>query len=176
MVRYIILAFLMIASFILMFISERPFLFSAILWVLLVALSYFDLKYFRLPNLITAALLISGIIYNIYIKQNIWVPVSSAFIALLFFSTIAVAYYKLRGVHGLGMGDIKLITAGAIWLVPAQLPLVIFLASLSAIIYYLVSPEVSDNSASMKVPFGPFLSIAIMCVWLFGEQFLYLFM
>lgn len=127
--------------------------------------------------MLTAALLILGIVYNIYIKQNIWIPISSAVIALFFFSAIAFIFYKIRNSHGMGMGDIKLITAAAVWIVPEQLPLIIFLASLSAIVFYLVTLRNSglpNNSNTEKIPFGPFLSLAIMCVWLFGQEFLYL--
>ena len=175
MKRNTLVAFLTITSFLLMFLSERPFYFAVPLWGLLSALCYFDFKTFKLPNILTAGVLILGIIYNIYNDQNLWVPISSFLISSSLLLVISFVYYKWRGQHGLGMGDIKLFAAGAVWLSPFQLPLVLLISSLMGILYFMVSAGRKDTALlKQKIPYGPFLAIAIWLTWLSGNGLFYL--
>jgi len=165
-----LLVFLMMASFSMMFLSERPIYFAVPLWGLLCSLSFFDFKALRLPNILTALVLCLGIAYNIYIDKNLSVPLTSFLISSALLIIISLTYYKLRGRLGLGMGDIKLFAAGAVWLSPYQLPFVLLISSLTAILYFLISFErVNAAAINQKIPYGPFLAIAIWSVWLSGD-------
>ena len=154
-----------------MFISERPLSFGGLLWGLLVLLSYNDLKSYRLPNLLNAAVLLCGIFYTLYIGQSFWLPIISFSIATSILLATAYLYHKIRDQHGMGMGDVKLFAAGAVWLHPTHLPLVLFFASAAGILgYYIQNTSKSSDDKSARIAFGPYLAGAIWIVWLFGEK------
>ncbi|HRW30908.1 MAG TPA: A24 family peptidase [Emcibacteraceae bacterium] len=172
----VLLAFLTTASFLMMFLSERPIYFAIPLWALLSALCYYDFKTLKLPNSLTAAVFLLGIVYSIYSEQNPWLTASSFLISSSFLLIVSFVYYKLRGYHGLGMGDIKLFAAGSVWLSPYLLPIVLLLSSLTAIVYYfLIMRDFEITPSEQKIPYGPFLAIAIWLTWLSGENILSLF-
>lgn len=174
MIYKILLAFLTTASFLVMFLSERPIYFAIPLWVLLSALCYYDFKTLKLPNSLTAAVLLLGISYSIYSDQDPWLAVISFLISFSFLLIVSYAYFKVRGYHGLGMGDVKLFAAGSVWLSPYLLPIVLLISSLTAIIYFFLMKQRGESDPSkQKIPYGPFLAIAIWLSWLSGEDILY---
>ena len=175
MIQKTLLVFLTLASFSMMFLSERPIYFAVPLWGLLGSLSFFDFRVLRLPNILTALVLCLGIAYNIYTDNNLWVPLTSFLISSTLLIIISLSYYKLRGRFGLGMGDIKLFAAGSVWLSPYHLPFVLLISSLSAILYFLISFErINAAATNQKIPYGPFLAIAIWSVWLSGDYLIHL--
>ncbi len=175
MINKILVVFLILTSFMLMFLSERPLYFAAPLWVILIALCYNDYKIMKLPNLLNAAVLVLGIVFHIHEGSNPLIPFTSFIIGLLSLFGISVLYSILRKKQGLGMGDVKLFAAGAIWLSPYMLPLVMLISSLGAIIFAILFwPESIAKKLERKIPFGPFLAMAIWTVWLFEDHLLLL--
>lgn len=174
MVKKISVVFLILASFVLMFLSERPLYFALPFWGLLVALCYSDYKSMKLPNILTGAVLVLGVFFNIQTASGILMPLISFSIALFSLLGLSYFYHKVRGRHGLGMGDVKLFAAGAVWLNPYLLPFVMLLSSVGALIYVALfwRGEITTHM-NRKIPFGPFLSLALWLTWLFEEKFMY---
>ncbi|MBF0480411.1 MAG: prepilin peptidase [Desulfovibrionaceae bacterium] len=91
-------------------------------------------------------------------------PLLGAVCGPLFFWLFAAAYRRLRGVEGLGLGDVKLMASlGALagW---RGLPLTIVLGSAAAL---LASPLLLRGRGKTRapIPFGPFLCLgAMVCV------------
>ncbi len=169
--------FLALATFAMLFLSERPIYFATALWLLLFTVSYVDFHSFKIPNILNAALLAVGVGYNIYIHQTWWLPAISFLVASLILFIVSVLYARIRGVQGMGGGDIKLFAASAVWLIPEHLPFVLLLSSLTAILYFMASKTASAaNNKMQKIPYGPFLSIAIWATWLYGDQMILLFL
>ncbi|MCP5380947.1 MAG: prepilin peptidase [Kordiimonadaceae bacterium] len=174
MKQKILLAFLTIASFLMMFLSERPIYFALPLWILLSALCYYDFKTMKLPNSLTLAVLLLGLVYSLFSNQDPLLTGISFLISTCFLLMVSYSYYKLRGYHGLGMGDVKLFAAGSVWLSPYLLPIVLLISSLTAILYFILIMSNKDNAfLNQKIPYGPFLAIAIWLTWLSGDEILY---
>lgn len=168
-----ILVFLTLISFLSMFLTERPIYFSLPFWASLFALSYIDIKTMKLPNGLNVAVFLLGVVYNVMIGQDWRVPVASCAIAAIVLISISVVYTKIRGRQGMGMGDIKLLAAGAVWISPYLLPIVLLFSSISAIIYAMLDRAGRDGSyLSYKLPYGPFLAMAIWFAWIFENQLL----
>ena len=69
-----------------------------------------------------------------------------AIIGYAAFRTIALLYHRLRGRHGLGEGDAKLLAAGGAWTGVAALPTIILGAALIGIAATLLLPAARRQS------------------------------
>ncbi len=91
-----------------------------------------------------------------------------AALGYLAFRLVAMLYRRLRGREGLGAGDAKLLAAAGAWLGAQALPGVVLLAAVSALaLALLASARGGRLSATLAVPFGPPLAVAIWLAWLF---------
>lgn len=134
---------------------------SLILYPLLLALATIDLHSFRLPDRLTLPLLAAGILWSAAATGG-W-PVQSVIGAVLgygLFAGLGWAFFHLRHEEGLGLGDAKLVAAGAAWLGAGSLPALILLAATGALVWQLVRPK-----RSRQIAFGPWLCLAIALVW-----------
>ena len=153
--------------------SFAPLWPSLVLFIILSLLAFYDWRTFRLPNLLTAALFTSGLLFLIF-RQNIYVfdHIVGAVVGLAFFPLLNFAYKKLRGRDGVGLGDAKLLAGTGLWLGWQALPFVLLTASLTAILYAaLASMRTGKLSAATKLPFGTFLCVGTWVIWLFGTGF-----
>lgn len=95
-------------------------------------------------------------------------------IGLLFPLTIAWGFYKLRGVHGLGGGDIKLYAALGLFLGPLGILQNIFLSSMVGSLFAGGLILLGKMDKTVPIPFGPFIIlIATLQIFLpfFGITF-----
>lgn len=80
-------------------------------------------------------------------------------------------YFRLRGVEGLGLGDVKLAATGGIWLGWEIFPAVVTLAAIGAIVFVAVAAAIQRGwPREAKIPFGAFLAPAIWAVWLYARM------
>lgn len=141
----------------------------AILAGLLLALSIIDLKTFRLPNVLTLALIGTGLIeawiYYGGLNDRIWGGFTNRLIGAglgySFFVTIEVLFKKVRGVDGLGRGDAKLLAGGGAWCGWMALPFIVLIGSFMGLVAALF-PSIRKQG---RIPFGPFLALGIISVW-----------
>jgi len=72
-------------------------------------------------------------------------------------------YFRLRQRQGLGLGDVKLLAAAAIWVGIAGIPMLLLVASLAALaaagILHLTGEKMTRQTA---LPFGPFLALGLL--------------
>ena len=72
-------------------------------------------------------------------------------------------YYRLRQRQGLGLGDVKLLAASAIWVGIAGIPMMLLVASLAALaaagVLHLAGEKMTRQTA---LPFGPFLALGLL--------------
>lgn len=72
-------------------------------------------------------------------------------------------YFRLRKIQGLGLGDVKLLAASAIWLGIAGIPLQLLLASVVALTTALALHVAgSPMTRRTALPFGPFLALGLL--------------
>jgi leader peptidase (prepilin peptidase)/N-methyltransferase len=72
-------------------------------------------------------------------------------------------YFRLRQRQGLGLGDVKLLAAASIWVDIAGIPMLLLVASLTALaaagVLHLAGAKLTRQSA---LPFGPFLALGLL--------------
>jgi len=141
------------------------YLFGIVFFTGLCALSWIDIKTFRLPNALNLALLILGLLQAYILTQDIKLNLLGVVLGYGAFVVIEKGFKFIKNKDGLGRGDAKLLAVGGAWCGAFGLPVIVLIASVSAIIGILFFQK--DRHA--VIPFGPFLSAAMFIVWVLGQ-------
>lgn len=149
--------------------AGAPVLLSLVLFLNLWVLALYDWISFRLPNLLTLTLFITGVMYVVITPEaDVWQHIIGAGVGLIFFPAVNALYKVLRGRDGIGLGDAKLMAGIGMWLGWIQLPPVLLVASISGILYGgCMALATRQAIATAKIPFGPFLCLGAWVAWLF---------
>jgi leader peptidase (prepilin peptidase)/N-methyltransferase len=158
----------------------------------LIALGFIDLDHRILPDRITLNGIWIGIAVSVYLAQPSpliarifrsagvdWVnPRLVALVASVFGAAVgggllwavAEAYLRLRGIEGMGFGDVKMMAmVGAFLGAPLAL-LTIMLGSLLGSVIGLLFIRLGNKTREYELPFGTFLSFAGIIAILYGED------
>lgn len=158
----------------------------------LIALGFIDLDHRILPDPITLNGIWIGILVHVYLAPPSplvarlfrVIGVEAVNPRLLAFSAsvlgaivgggllwaVAEAYLRLRGVEGMGFGDVKMMAmVGAFLGAPLAL-LTIMLGSLLGSIVGIVFIRLANKSREYELPFGTFLSFAGIIAVLYGDD------
>lgn len=140
---------------------------------LTVPIAVIDLRRRIIPDVLNGALLglglgLAAVQAPDAIPVAVGLALAESLVAGLLFAILRAAYGRLRGRTGLGLGDVKLVAAAMPWIGLAQLPLMILVASLSALgVLGLLRLAGRPIGMRTRLPFGPFLVLG-----LHGAQFL----
>lgn len=143
---------------------------TIVLGVGLVVLSAIDVQTQRLPDAVTAPLIAAGLALAVLIDRSalLW-HIAGAAIGYILLWSIERMYVAYRGRPGLGLGDAKLLAAAGAWLGPSGLPSVLLVATFGALAGVGVARwRGAPITAETAIPFGPFLSLGLWIVWLYG--------
>jgi leader peptidase (prepilin peptidase)/N-methyltransferase len=140
---------------------------SIVLVALLLLISIQDIKTMRIADGLNALLAIAGAIWwLLYKPANLPLQVVSAFLAAFLLWSIRYVHSKVTGRIGLGLGDVKLIGAGMVWVNPNLFPLLLFSASASGLVgAFSFSGSDTGGLRSKRIPFGPFLAFGVLVCW-----------
>jgi leader peptidase (prepilin peptidase)/N-methyltransferase len=137
----------------------------------LVALAAIDARHFVLPDLLTLPLGLAGlaVAWTLH-PEHLVGNVVGAVVGYVSFLVLAVAYERLRGRPGLGLGDAKLFAAAGAWVSWSGLPSIAIIAGLSGLGAALLHAALTRRPLDLKtrLPFGPFLAFGFWLVWLHG--------
>ena len=137
------------------------YFFAILLFVGLSILSWIDIKTFRLPNALNYTLLSLGIVQAYILNGDVKTNLLGAILGYFSFVAVEKGFKALSKKDGLGRGDAKLLAVGGAWCGAFALPVIVLLASVAAIVGIIALGKARDN----KIPFGPFLSVAMFIVW-----------
>lgn len=143
---------------------------SVLLGVGLLALIWFDLREFRLPDLINFALMIAGGFLIIRTNPDliVWRMLAGA-VGYALIWCLHIVSQRIRGYPGIGLGDAKLMAVGGIWLGVWQLPFLLLGASVIGLVFSLIVSALKndqESSESVAIPFGPAIAVTIWLLWL----------
>ena len=84
---------------------------------------------------------------------------------------IIFLYKTLKKIDGMGLGDAKLMAGIGLLFGWQSIPLVLFLSSILGLFF--VTPSLLKKQKTMKseIPFGPFIIIAMLIYFVFGDFF-----
>ncbi|MGK6317742.1 prepilin peptidase [Neorhizobium sp. DT-125] len=140
--------------------------FTALLLICFCLICYSDFRWFIIPNSVNLAVLLAGLLYRAQQGLGEVVP-AIAFGLVIAASMWAIRYvhFRLTGRLGLGLGDVKLAGAAAVWFSPFMFPIFLFLASALALVFVAGSSLRQRSSFVGKLPFGPFLAASLIVTW-----------
>jgi leader peptidase (prepilin peptidase)/N-methyltransferase len=129
-----------------------------------------DLARFEIPDLANCVIFLLGIGWIVstrFYSDSILDAVFRAAVAAAVLETVRIIYRQLRGIEGLGMGDVKLAAAGAPWLQWSQLHVALLIAVCAALLVVAGRALIARDRLRMRLalPFGAFLAPAVWVVW-----------
>jgi len=145
-----------------------------VLLVGLISLAVYDFKWLILPNKLvlwmTVLWLMCLLIVNLLVDQfygHLFLCLLSGLIIFGFFYLI----FQVSNGKWIGGGDVKIgFLLGLIAATPINSLLIIFLASLLGTFYSLPSIVNKKRKMNSHIPFGPFLILATIAVFIFGAR------
>ena len=146
---------------------------GAALALLMLAIAVVDARWLIIPDQLSAAAFGLGLINAAVIAPHaMWEAAGiallrGAVLALLFYG-LRASYRRLRGVQGIGLGDVKLAAVAGVWLDWLTMPIAVEIAALAALGVIGVRYYASGRQlhAALKFPFGLFLAPSIWICWL----------
>jgi leader peptidase (prepilin peptidase) / N-methyltransferase len=133
-----------------------------------------DLDRFELPDIGNLCLFALGMIWTAATFPDVGESLAQALIRAIaagaFLLAIRMLYRAARGIEGLGMGDVKLAAAGAVWLSWSQMPIALLVAALAGILVAILHAACGGRTLTLHLalPLGAFLAPAIWLVWFAG--------
>lgn len=137
----------------------------------LIVLAYIDQKEGYLADEITIPLIWGGLLLNCFgVIVSAEQAILGATLGYLSFFLLNQLFRIVRGRHGLGQGDMKLLAALGAWLGWEVLPALVLVASLSGLVLYCLMRLRLHYALSDTIPFGPYLAFSGILFFLFYPQ------
>jgi len=142
------------------------FILTAVLVICFGVICYVDFRWFIIPDSVNILLLLAGLMFRVQqgAAETLMACAFALLVALLMW-TIRHVHLRLTGRVGLGLGDVKLAGAAAVWFSPWMFPIFLFLASSLALVFLLISNLARKDVQTQKIPFGPFLAGSLVVTW-----------
>ncbi|RXK80019.1 prepilin peptidase [Chlorobaculum sp. 24CR] len=153
--------------------ASQPTRWGSLLWAFLastlVLLALMDWDSTLLPDMIVLPLALAGLFgsHAGLTGQSLLVSALSAAVVLGLLGGLAWVFRRIRGVSGIGGGDIKLLVALAAWFGVDGVLYIVFWASLITVIWNLAWRHFKGFRPQAEWPFGPSIVIAALAWSLF---------
>jgi len=136
----------------------------------LAAICAIDARYGIIPDSLVAALAAGGLLQTYLGGQAELLERGLEGIAVLGAAALFRACYRwMRGFDGLGFGDVKFVTAAALWIGIQGMPMVLLTAVLSAVVSLtIMRAEGQDLHGQQAIAFGPHLAVGLWLTWVAG--------
>lgn len=163
------MVFVFVVPLYLMTVTQQPLYYTAALYLNIAALSFYDFREFRLPNILNATFLLLTTVISytsgLYAFEYHIIGAVVGFLALFLLNLV---YRKIRGRDGMGMGDAKLLAGIGMLVGWPNLPIILSIASILGLGYALARFGTSKvNLTITHIPFGPFLGFSAFSFWLY---------
>lgn len=137
----------------------------ALLCALCAAIAWIDIRHGIIPDWLNLAIAVLGLL-RIFLAGDTSDAVTAlgegAVIGAVFW-LLRRLYFAFRGIQGLGLGDVKFLTAAGIWVGVAGIPMLLLVATITALTC-VGAVQLSGRAltAQTSMSFGPFLAIGLL--------------
>jgi leader peptidase (prepilin peptidase)/N-methyltransferase len=135
----------------------------------MVVLFAIDLEHHLLPNVITVPGIVIGFVLSFFLPPG-WQPSLIGLVAgggVLF--AIAEAYYRFRGIEGLGMGDVKMLSMIGAFLGWKLMLVTLVLSSFAGSVIGVGVIALGRGGMKAALPFGTFLAVGALTAAVAGD-------
>lgn len=134
------------------------FVFLYLLWVM----SWIDVAHFLLPDALTLLLLWLGLLWKAAaMPEQLVDAIFGAALGYVLLRVVYEVHHYFTGRQGMGMGDMKLMAAIGAWLGLLQVPNVLLVSCVGALLY---AAYARLRFRTVVIPFGPFLAFGAVVV------------
>ncbi len=153
---------------------DQPMLLASrlVLTSILIVLFGTDFDTQRLPDVITKPAIVVGLLFSIFTAPGFVASAIGAALGAGLLLAVRWLWKRLRGVDGMGLGDVKMLAGIGAFLGWRQIWVVIFLASLSGAIVGILLTARGSRTMQTRLPFGTFLALAAYAASLVGDRLL----
>lgn len=140
----------------------------ALLAGLMAAIAVTDILTYRVPDSLVVATAVCGLGFALAADDASALIAMILRIALVSLALLALreAYFRWRGLDGLGLGDIKLIAAAGAWIDLAGIVNAVLVAALGALAAAGLVATAQGWDGTRRLPFAAFLAPSIVTAWL----------
>jgi leader peptidase (prepilin peptidase)/N-methyltransferase len=149
-------------------------LFLSVFFSILIVISMIDLQHQIIPDGLVITLFILGALnasYRIFLLHDHWYP----YVIGIFAASVPLLILGLIYPDGLGGGDVKFMAAAGLFVGWKTILLGLFLGNVIALLCVVVLFFRKKAGRKTQIPFGPFLSLGIVCAIIFGQQLISLY-
>ena len=140
-------------------------IFFSLISGLLICIVVIDYRYFIIPLELIISILIICLPYILYFSD--WrYHIYGMLMGIGYLSLVFIFTWIITKKQPLGFGDLQLILILGLWLGPLKILSTIFLGSILGIIYWIYLGIKNGYVKNIKLPFGSFLSIAAIIMYL----------
>jgi leader peptidase (prepilin peptidase)/N-methyltransferase len=138
----------------------------------MIVLFVIDLRHRILPNVVTIPGIAAGFVFSTVLPPGWLASLVGAAVGGGVLFAIAEAYYRLRGVQGLGMGDVKMIAMIGAFLGPQLTLVTLVLSSLAGSLVGVGLLASGRGGMQAALPFGTFLAVGALVAAVSGDAIL----
>jgi leader peptidase (prepilin peptidase) / N-methyltransferase len=129
-----------------------------------------DYRHFIIPDVLSLPAVPLGLVASTsaFPAPVLLDHVAAVLVAGSFLYAIRAIYRRVRGIEGLGLGDVKLAAAAGAWVGLEYLPMTCLLATCAALVAVLARSALtraSETTMTTAIPFGAFIAPAIVIMW-----------
>jgi leader peptidase (prepilin peptidase)/N-methyltransferase len=135
----------------------------------MIVLFAIDLQHRILPNAITLPGVIAGLLFSLLLPPGWLSSLVGVLVGGGILYVIGEAYYRWRGVEGLGMGDVKMLAMIGAFLGWQLTLLTLVMASLAGSIIGVLLIATRRGSMQYALPFGTFLAVGALIAAVVGD-------
>jgi leader peptidase (prepilin peptidase)/N-methyltransferase len=137
---------------------------------ILIVLAFIDLDHRILPNRITLPSLAVGLVLSLFLPPGWQASLLGAIAGGGVLWLIGEAYFRLRGIEGMGMGDVKMLAMVGAMLGWKAVVVTLVLASFTGALVGVALLTRKQNAMKYALPFGTFLSAGALVASLAGDR------
>ena len=135
----------------------------------MIVLFFIDLEHQILPNVITLPGVLAGLAASLVAPPGLFQSVLGALLGGGVLWAIAEIYVRVRGIEGMGMGDVKMLGMIGAFLGAPLMALTLVLASFAGALTGVALMGAGRGDLQRKLPFGTFLAAAAVFASLWGQ-------
>jgi leader peptidase (prepilin peptidase)/N-methyltransferase len=135
----------------------------------LIVLAFIDLRHRILPNPITLGGTVVGFLFSLFLSPGWLSSLIGVLIGGGLLFAIGEIYMKLRGIEGMGMGDVKMLAMIGAFLGWPGVLVTLVLSSMSGAIVGIILLVSQKGDMKYQLPFGTFLAVAALVASLYGD-------
>jgi leader peptidase (prepilin peptidase) / N-methyltransferase len=135
----------------------------------LIVLAFIDLRHRILPNPITLGGTLLGFLFSLFLPPGWLASLIGILIGGGVLFAIGEVYMKLRGIEGMGMGDVKMLAMIGAFLGWKGVLVTLVFSSISGAIVGAILLVSQKGDMKYQLPFGTFLAAAALIASLYGE-------